>query len=356
MIELGNGNLLKSDAEALVNTVNCVGIMGKGIALQFKQAFPENFRAYEKACRAGEVRPGKMFIVPTNKTVNPKFIINFPTKRHWKDRSNIEDIKAGLEGLIVDVQVLGIASIAIPPLGCGNGGLEWCDVKPLIENAFLREPSVKVLLYEPKGAPSPEDMPVRTETPSLTRARAMLIRLLEVYGIPGYELTMLEIQKLAYFLQAAGEPLRLQYVKEKFGPFANNLNHVLQRLEGHFIRGYGDHAGSDAQIYALPGASDTARRFLESQPDALDRLHRVGKLIEGFETPYGLELLATVHWIATQEDPLASEQCERAVCGVQAWSQRKSCLFGTRHIQKAWQRLRDQDWLQASAALRSTTK
>ncbi len=136
MIELGKGNLLKVDVEALVNTVNCVGIMGKGIALQFKQDYPENFKAYEKACRASEVRPGKMFIVPTNKMQNPKFIVNFPTKRHWKGKSKIEDIKSGLTALIRDVQELGITSIAIPPLGCGLGGLRWSEVKPLIERHF----------------------------------------------------------------------------------------------------------------------------------------------------------------------------------------------------------------------------
>ncbi|MCC7530794.1 MAG: hypothetical protein IT342_19885 [Candidatus Melainabacteria bacterium] len=188
-------------------------------------------------------------------------------------------------------------------------------------------------------------MPIRTEKPELTRARALLIRLVEIYGIPGYELTMLEIQKLAYFLQTAGEPLKLQYAKEKFGPFANNLNHVLQRLEGHYIRGYGDHAAVDAQIYALPGASEIAQHFLESQPEALERLQRVSELIEGFETPYEMELLATVHWVTAHEDPLASEQCDRAVAGVQGWSPRKAGLFKTQHIQKAWQRLRAQNWL-----------
>jgi len=351
MIELGHGNLLEVDAEALVNTVNCVGIMGKGIALQFKQAFPDNFKAYAKACRAGEVRPGKMLIVPTNKSLNPKFIINFPTKRHWKEASRIEDIKAGLDSLINDIQELGIASIVIPPLGCGNGGLEWSEVRPLIEDAVSRVPSVKVLLFEPKGAPSAEKMPIRTEKPSLTRPRALLIRLFQIYGIPGYELTMLEIQKLAYFLQAAGEPLKLQYVKEKFGPFANNLNHVLQRLEGHFICGYGDQAKVDAQINTLPGAAELAQQFLEDKPDALERLRRVSKLIEGFETPYGMELLATVHWVATHENTDALGNCERAAQQVQKWSQRKAGLFTSQHIQEAWQRLRDQDWLQPSATL-----
>ena len=136
MIQITAGNLLEAQVDALVNTVNCVGFMGKGIALQFKQAFPENFTAYEKACHDGEVRPGHMFIYETRAVVGPKYIINFPTKRHWKGKSKMEDIESGLKALIADVERLGIKSIAVPPLGCGLGGLNWSDVRPRIEKAF----------------------------------------------------------------------------------------------------------------------------------------------------------------------------------------------------------------------------
>lgn len=125
MIILKQGNLLEDEAEALVNTVNCVGVMGKGIALQFKLAFPEVFSEYEKACRREEVQPGKMHVVSTKLLFNPKYVINFPTKRHWKNKSRMEDIEAGLVDLIKVVKELEIKSIAIPPLGCGNGGLNW---------------------------------------------------------------------------------------------------------------------------------------------------------------------------------------------------------------------------------------
>jgi O-acetyl-ADP-ribose deacetylase (regulator of RNase III) len=151
MIEFKQGNLLKEEAESLVNTVNCVGVMGKGIALQFKQAFPENFRQYEKACRAGEVRPGRMFTVHISNLFYPKYIINFPTKRHWKDKSKIEDIKSGLVALAKEVQQLSITSIAIPPLGCGNGGLDWAEVKLLIKSAFAQLPDVQVVIFEESG-------------------------------------------------------------------------------------------------------------------------------------------------------------------------------------------------------------
>jgi O-acetyl-ADP-ribose deacetylase (regulator of RNase III) len=151
MIELGHGDLLQADAEALVNAINCVGVMGKGIALQFKQAFPENFRRYAQAC-AGEVRPGRMFVVDTGIPGRHRYIVNFPTKRHWRNGSRLEDIESGLRALVEEVQQRDIRSIAIPPLGCGNGGLRWADVKPRIEAAFAELAHVRVVLFEPSSA------------------------------------------------------------------------------------------------------------------------------------------------------------------------------------------------------------
>lgn len=346
MIDLKTGNLLLENAEALVNTVNCVGVMGKGIALQFKRAYPANFREYEKACKRSEVQPGRMFIFPTGNLFNPKYIINFPTKRHWKGKSKIEDIQSGLVALVEQVQQLGITSIAIPPLGCGNGGLDWDVVKPLIESAFSPLPEVSVIIFEPSGAPAAENMVVATKKPKMTRARALFIRLLELYGIPGYELTKLEIQKLAYFLQEAGEPLKLPYVKHKYGPYAHNLNHVLKNIEGHYIRGYGDGTSKaeSAAIYVLPEGRDAAQAFLDNEPQAQKRLERVSNLIFGYETPYGMELLTTVHWVATKETNPAVDS-EQAIFLIHEWSERKRNLLKPQHIRKAWQRLHDQNWL-----------
>jgi len=343
MIEYKKGNLLEADAEALVNTVNCVGIMGKGIALQFKKAFPENFRHYEKACRNEQVRLGQMFIVPTNSFANPKYIINFPTKRHWKGKSRLEDIRKGLGALANDIQHLGIHSIALPPLGCGNGGLEWSEVAPLIESAFAKMPNVQVLLFEPQGAPHAESMRIATAKPSLTRARALLIRLMDLYRIPEYSLSLLEIQKLAYFLQFAGEPLKLRYVKHKYGPYADNLNHVLQALDGYYIRGYGDRSRRP-EIDLVPEGVEETRIFLSEFPEAEARLERVRRLIEGFESPYGMELLASVLWII-EENPQAAGNLSLVIAGIQEWSSRKRTLFKLEHIRRAWQRLRDENWL-----------
>lgn len=342
MVELVAGNLLEAKAEALVNTVNCVGIMGKGIALQFKQAFPDNFSEYEKACKKGRVQVGHMFVHGTNQMFDPKYIINFPTKRHWKARSRLEDIKSGLKDLVKVIRKLKIQSIAIPPLGSGLGGLNWNDVKALIINALSELPNVSVYLYEPKGAPLANKIPVSTERPKMTRGRALLLWLLELYRSQGYRHSLLEIQKLMYFMQESGENLRLKFTRQKFGPYAENLHHVLQRIDGHFIRGYGDRS-TKSQIYLLEGAGEEAKSFLAHDQYARKRLQSVARLIQGFETPYGMELLATVHWIA-KESPKVAEDAEVAVQHVQEWSPRKKFKMRPQHIRKAWQRLANENW------------
>ncbi|MGH2367720.1 MAG: type II toxin-antitoxin system antitoxin DNA ADP-ribosyl glycohydrolase DarG, partial [Chloroflexota bacterium] len=251
--------------------------------------------------------------------------------------------------LMEEVQRLGIRSVAMPPLGCGNGGLEWSAVEPLIRQAFEAAPEVEVLLFAPQGAPAPATMPVATERPGLTRARALLIELLKRYGEEGYRLAMLEVQKLAYFLQEAGEPLRLKFTKQQHGPYAENLHPVLQRLEGHYLRGYGDRSGREA-IFVLAGASEAARAELAQAADAEARLERVSRLIEGFETPYGMELLATVHWVVVREDPRAAVDVERAVELAHTWNARKRQTFRPDHLRTAWERLRKQGWLTTSGA------
>jgi len=342
MIEFKLGNLLEENIEALVNTVNCVGVMGKGIALQFKQAFPENFKQYKKACDAKQVQPGQMFTTSTGKLF-PRYIINFPTKNHWKGKSKIEDIESGLKALIKEVKQLNIQSIAIPPLGCGNGGLNWEVVKPMIVNTCAEFPDVRVVIFEPVGAPVADQIKVGTKKPNMTLARALFIHLLELYAIPGYRLTKLEIQKLAYFLQEAEQPLKLRYQKHHYGPYAENLNHVLQALDGHFIRGYGDRS-QESQMYVLPEGRNAAHNYLENHPEANERLERVSNLITGFETPYGMEMLATIHWVVTKEDSQAAEESEKAIALVQEWNERKRKLFKPSHLKKAWERLKQQNW------------
>ncbi|MCL5961179.1 MAG: macro domain-containing protein [Chloroflexi bacterium] len=343
MIEDVRGNLLEADAEALVNTVNTVGVMGKGVALQFRQAFPENYKEYRKACARHEVLPGHMFVVPTGRMTNPRLIINFPTKRHWQEKARMEDIESGLAALVDIVKENGIRSLAVPPLGCGNGGLNWGEVRPRIEAAFAALPEVHVLLYAPQGAPNAEDMRVATRRPRMTPGRAALLGLLRDYALPGYRLSLLEIQKLAYFLQDAGEPLRLDFAKGQYGPYAEALQHVLQHMEGHFIRGYGDRSRY-ASIQILSSAAQEADAFLHSHEETRHRLERVSCLIEGFETPYGMELLATVHWVA-QEDPEVKQDVKAAVRDVKAWNDHKRKTFRDEHIGVAWSHLCEHGWL-----------
>lgn len=351
MLKTVRGNLLESDVEALVNTVNTVGVMGKGIALQFKRSFPENFVAYERACKAGTLQPGRMFTFVIDCLHNPRYIINFPTKRHWKGHSRIEDIRSGLQSLVEEIQQRGIRSIALPPLGCGNGGLNWGQVLPLIQEAFDQLPGVDALVFEPTGAPKASSMINRTVRPEMTPGRAVVLGLIHRYLATFYycRLSLLEVQKLAYFMQLAGQRLNLTFKAAHFGPYADNLRHVLDRMEGHFIEGYGDGNNKPSiPISPLPDALRESEAILEQHQDAKARFERVSRLIEGFETPHGMELLSSVHWVAAHQ--IASGQCdlEAVISEVHAWSPRKRQIFKPEQIRIALDRLTEQGWLEVS--------
>jgi O-acetyl-ADP-ribose deacetylase (regulator of RNase III) len=204
MLRITKGDILSADAEALVNTVNCVGVMGRGVALQFKRAFPDNFNKYEKACERGEVVPGRMFVVENTELTGPRFIINFPTKRDWKNKSRIADIESGLVAQVNEIRSRGIRSVALPPLGCGLGGLDWEDVRPRIESAMSALPEVEVILFEPAGSP---EIAREEKSPTMTAGRAALLGLMCRYlaGLMDPFVSLLEIHKLMYFLQEAGE-------------------------------------------------------------------------------------------------------------------------------------------------------
>lgn len=344
MIELTTGDILEANAEALVNTVNCDGFMGRGIAAQFKRVFPTNFRAYEQACKRGEMQVGRMLITTTHSDRNPKWIINFPTKRHWRNKSRLEDIEAGLVSLVDDIRRLDIRSIAIPPLGCGLGGLDWTDVRPRIERALGALPEVTVMLFEPGGAPAAIHVAKAAEPPSMTPGRAVLIGLIDRYlgGLMDPFVTLLEVHKLMYLSQEAGEPLKLKYVKGHYGPYAENLRHVLQKIEGHFVSGYSD-GGDDPtkQLELLPGAFEAAMAVLDKQPETSARFERVVDLVDGFETPFGMELLSTVHWVAKHE---GARSADEAVAAAHRWNDRKQ-QFTPKQIATAWHTLDAKSWL-----------
>jgi O-acetyl-ADP-ribose deacetylase (regulator of RNase III) len=349
MIEYIRGNILHSDAEALVNTVNCVGVMGRGIALQFKNAYPDNFKAYASACQRNDVQPGRMFVFATGELGNPKYIINFPTKRHWRGKSRMEDIEAGLTDLANVIERLDIASIAIPPLGSGLGGLCWEEVRPRIDTALQQLSKTRIFIYEPAGAPASDKMIHKGEPPKMTAGRAALVELISRYlkGLLDPSVSLLEVHKLMYFLQEAGEPLRLRFKAAHYGPYAENLRHVLSAIEGHLVTGYADGGDTPDKVLELvPGAEDDASRFLHDHEDTRSRFDRVADLVQGFESPFGLELLSTVHWVNKTHGARSTDE----IAGhVYAWSERKR-QFTPRQIDLAMNVLTEKGWAANSVA------
>ena len=345
MIRYKTGDLLGEGTEALVNTVNCVGIMGRGVALQFKRAFPENFRAYAALCKRDEVRPGRMFVFETRGLVNPRYIINFPTKRHWRGKSRIEDIESGLKSLVEEIRSRGIRSIALPPLGSGLGGLRWPDVRARIDATLGGLNDVEVVIFEPGGGPADGRVNPSSEVPVMTPGRAALVGLLDQYlmGLLDPFVTLLEAHKLMYFMQEAGEPLRLKFTKGLYGPYAENLRHVFNAVEGHFVAGYADGGDApDKQLELVPGATEDARACLAGQAETRERLQRVFELVDGFESPFGLELLATVHWVVSVEE---AGTVEGVADRIYAWNPRKK-QFSRRQIELASNVLTAKGWVE----------
>ncbi len=299
---------------------------------------------YKAVCDRHELRIGMMLVHDLGRLQNPRYVINFPTKLHWKGNSRLQYIEAGLTALVEVVRSRGIRSIAIPPLGCGQGGLDWHDVRPRIESTFSTMPDVRVLVFEPTGLPGPGKMVKEKRVPGMTVGRASLVALVRRYlaAVMDPAVSLLEIHKLMYFMQEAGEHLQLRYQKALYGPYAENLRHVLNVVEGHFISGYGDAADQpDKQIELMPGVWEQAEAFLEGHPDTRGRFCRVVELIEGFETPFGMELLSTVHWVATRE---GASTADEAIAETYAWNDRKR-MFQPGHIRIAWDLLSRKGWL-----------
>lgn len=350
MLEYTKGNLLDANTEALVNTVNEVGIMGKGIALMFKDLFPAASSAYMAACKEGRIRVGHVFATPSEQLF-PKWIIHFPTKRHWRHPSKIEWIRAGLNDLARTVLDLDIKSIAIPPLGCGNGGLDWEEVRPLIEEAFARLPRVDVLLYEPTTKYY-HSSPKQKRVTDLTPARALIVELVRRYSMMGLDCTFLEVQKLAYFLHASiiqlglKDPLSLVFTANQYGPYADRLRHLLNALDGsyfHSAKRINDATPYDHLWFKRDTKTAVEEYLTSSAKEYLDALTMTEATIEGFESPLGLELLSTVHWLLThaKADPslAAIKHGLRKWPGGKSAAARKSKLFDDRLLTLALSRL-----------------
>jgi O-acetyl-ADP-ribose deacetylase (regulator of RNase III) len=352
MIHRTRGNLLEADVEALVNTVNTVGVMGKGIALRFKEAFPANFKRYAEACARGEVQVGRMFITEGPGLHGPRWIINFPTKEHWRNKTRLEWIREGLDDLRRAIVEKGIRSIAVPPLGCGQGGLDWREVRPVIEGALQELEGVEIHLYEPTSRY--QNVAKRSGVEELTASRALVADLVRRYWVLGIECSVLEVQKLAWFLERTIErmklenPLDLRFAADRYGPYADRLRHLLDALDGsylHCTRRLADARPTDV-IWFEPAKKDRLALYLRTDPQASryqEALRATDRLIDGFQSPHGMELLATVDWL------LARTDCEPTIAGVRdglrSWpggrrsAERKQAMFDDRQIQLALDQL-----------------
>ncbi|MFD8240064.1 macro domain-containing protein [Streptomyces albidoflavus] len=347
MITRGTGNLLLADVDALVNTVNTVGVMGKGIALQFKRAYPGNYKDYKTSCERGEVQVGRMHVHELHQMGSPRFIVNFPTKRHWRAPSRLEDIASGLVALRDEIVKRGIESIAVPPLGCGNGGLAWRDVEPMIRQTLGTIPGVEVRVWEPAGTPNPDSMPNLTPAPPMTRERAAFLAALDRYIRSGIarglafepRASLLEAHKVAYFLQKLQLPLGLTFEKGPYGPYSQPLDRAVSTMEGHFITGFGDGtSGAQAVLELNKDAVRDAESMLRKQPQYEVVANKFDRLISGFEDAFGMELLSTVLF-AAQELVAPPPTPESVTESIQEWNSRKQRLFTEDHIRTAWQRL-----------------
>lgn len=311
MIRSRTGNIVEDRSEALVNTVNTVGVMGKGIALAFKQRFPENYRAYKRAVEDGKVETGKIFPFENPAVYSTRWILNFPTKQHWRNRSKIEWIELGLADLRQQVLALEISSLAVPPLGCGNGGLDWKDVKPLVINALQGFTDLDVVVYEPSQRYRVSRAPAPVARPELTPARALLAAAIHRYESAGLECTLLEAHKLAYFISKQAEallgtdPLGLNYEPHIYGPYADKLRHLLQTMQGWLVDSnveLPDASPTDV-IYTVSTTVGDVDEYMDGPGQVFKPvLDKVFHLIDGFESPLGLELLASLDWLLRETD------------------------------------------------------
>ncbi len=335
MIKYTTGNIIEADTEALVNTVNTVGVMGKGIALAFKKAFPSNYKIYRQACEDKEFNIGDLLITDTGQ-LTPKYVVNFPTKKHWRGKSKIEFVEIGMQELVKEINLKQIKSIAIPPLGCGNGGLNWEVVKPIIlKNLETLTNKVEVIIYEP-GFNNQIIKPKKQV--KLTPARAMLLTALKDYQILGYDINLLVIQKIAYFLQRFGEPLNLQYEKGYYGPYSHKLQHLIKYLNGYYLNFKHEETKPSTLVHLnhLDKVEIYNQENLTTEQQK--RLQDVQNLTEGFESPYGLELLATVDFIYQQEN---IEDTDKMIAQISNWTNRKKKIMKPFHIKVAHQRLKE---------------
>lgn len=326
MIHYKTGNLLDSEAEALVNTVNTVGVMGKGIALQFKNMFPNNFKLYSCACKNKEVKVGQLLVIEDESLlVGKKIIINFPTKTNWRLPSEYQYIEEGLKELVKVIIEKNIKSIAIPPLGSGNGGLDWSKVKSILEKN-LSNLSCDVYIYEPSKTIQEA---LKKERVKLTPARAMLLSVLYEMVRNGEFVSEFSSEKIAYFLQRFGakENFKLEFQPNFYGPYSGKVKHVLYYLNGSYIMGYSSKDKKPFEdLFLIPDAETEVNEYLDSpkNSDYKTTVEKTKKFLSGFYSPFGLELLSTIDFIITEKKVYTQEAIVKEL---ENWSDRKKTLF-----------------------------
>jgi len=336
------GNLLEADTQALVNTVNTVGVMGKGIALQFKERFPMNYKIYSIACKRGEMQVGKMLVVKESTLKGEKIIINFPTKTEWFKKSQYSYIEEGLKDLVRVIDEYNIQSIAIPPLGCGNGGLKWDNVKSLMDKYLGHIPTINIKIYEPNEAVKEilQKEEVSKEV-ALTPARAMLLHALFKYEKLGEMATIFAANKLAYFLQKSGEPLRLEFVPYKYGPYAQAIEKVLYALNGKYLKGMEQMKVRAFEPLQLNYEKyDEVENYIKSNLslEQKQRLENLFEVIDGFETTLSLEILSSIHFLIAEKSKLTEEELLEKI---QGWNERKKNLIKQEYISTALNHLEE---------------
>ncbi len=351
MIRFTQGNLLEAEVEAVVNTVNTVGIMGKGIALMFKERFPDNFRAYERACAVGTVKIGEMFVTESKELFGPRWIINFPTKTHWRSKTRIDWVECGLRDLVRVIREKDIKSIAVPPLGCGNGGLNWKDVRPLVVKVLGEIANLETTIYVP--TPQYQNVAKRTGVEMLTPARALISEIVRRYSLLGIDCSILEVQKLAWFVErgikrtGANDPLHFSFAANKYGPYSHNLQKLLDSLDGSYLRC--DKRLADAGPLDLIWFNESKKVQLNTYLTSGEgkpyyrALTWASNTISGFESPLGMELLSTVDWLVHKE--CVNPSSDGIIVALGHWSggsdagRRKLKIFDRRLIEVALEQL-----------------
>lgn len=310
MLKYTTGDLLKSKAEALVNTVNCEGYMGKGIAYQFKLQYPDNNADYVKACKNGSLKVGTLHYFQEK----GKIIINFPTKDKWREKSNIEYIEKGLNELVKLIGQLSIKSIAIPPLGSGNGGLVWADVKKVLEKKlFVISDTVEILVYEPSKNYSSQP----TVEPKLSTSALVLMEIKN--GLKRFN--KLRLQKTAYFVDVFSEKKYFNFVRHTFGPYDHSIDIISKNIK-EFQKFHGTKSTDEAKrILYNKIISETVENRLS---ELLAPIERAYAYVNQIESDYELECLSTICFLIQENYDLPEELI---VQKFKSWSKDKAVRF-----------------------------